>query len=51
LGEKEWVVARVPSTSTNEMARYDSYYKRFSKIFKLDPAIPRYFVPGNHDTG
>ncbi|KAJ2914382.1 hypothetical protein MD484_g6022, partial [Candolleomyces efflorescens] len=31
--------------------RYEEYYSRFKSIFKLDPSIPQYFVPGNHDTG
>ncbi|KAJ3549354.1 hypothetical protein NMY22_g908 [Coprinellus aureogranulatus] len=30
---------------------YEEYFQRFKSIFKLDPAIPQYFIPGNHDTG
>ncbi|KAJ7287786.1 Metallo-dependent phosphatase-like protein [Mycena rebaudengoi] len=32
-------------------AEYERYFQRFKSIFPLDPAIPQYFVPGNHDTG
>lgn len=30
---------------------YESYYRRFKSIFRLDAEIPQYFIPGNHDTG
>ncbi|KAJ6587057.1 Metallo-dependent phosphatase-like protein [Mycena vulgaris] len=32
-------------------AEYEQYVRRFKSIFPLDPNIPRYFIPGNHDTG
>jgi hypothetical protein len=31
--------------------RYESYSRRFKTIFTLDPSIPEYFIPGNHDIG
>ncbi|KAF4567515.1 hypothetical protein EYR40_006518 [Pleurotus pulmonarius] len=30
---------------------YERYYARFNNIFAQDKSTPRYFVPGNHDTG
>ncbi|KAJ7076358.1 Metallo-dependent phosphatase-like protein [Mycena belliarum] len=32
-------------------AEYEEYFQRFQSIFPLDQGIPRYFIPGNHDTG
>ncbi|KAJ7497433.1 Metallo-dependent phosphatase-like protein [Mycena latifolia] len=30
---------------------YETYFQRFTSIFPLDSNIPKYFIPGNHDTG
>ncbi|KAK7053421.1 hypothetical protein VNI00_004047 [Paramarasmius palmivorus] len=32
-------------------SEYEALYGRFLGIFKLDKKIPRYCIPGNHDTG
>uniref|UniRef100_A0A0W0FH69 UTP--glucose-1-phosphate uridylyltransferase n=1 Tax=Moniliophthora roreri TaxID=221103 RepID=A0A0W0FH69_MONRR len=32
-------------------SEYEVLYRRFLGIFKLDEKIPRYCIPGNHDTG
>lgn len=32
-----------------DIPRYDDYYALFKSIFKLPPATPTYYVPGNHD--
>ncbi|KAF8893996.1 Metallo-dependent phosphatase-like protein [Infundibulicybe gibba] len=30
---------------------YEKYHQRFKRIFAIDPAVPLYFIPGNHDVG
>lgn len=30
---------------------YEQYYHRFTTMFYLPPAVPTYFIPGNHDIG
>ncbi|KAH6914314.1 Metallo-dependent phosphatase-like protein [Coprinopsis sp. MPI-PUGE-AT-0042] len=32
-------------------SEYEGYVKHFNRIFYLDPAIPKHYIPGNHDTG
>ncbi|KAK1233144.1 hypothetical protein PQX77_003679 [Marasmius sp. AFHP31] len=32
-------------------SEYEKHYGRFLSIFKMDESIPRYTIPGNHDTG
>ncbi|PFH50891.1 hypothetical protein AMATHDRAFT_143874 [Amanita thiersii Skay4041] len=32
-------------------AEYEKYYRRFKHIFSIEPGIPEYFIPGNHDIG
>ena len=31
--------------------RYGDYFAQFQSIFKLDPAVSTYFIPGNRDVG
>ncbi|EAU91483.1 CDC1 [Coprinopsis cinerea okayama7 len=32
-------------------SEYKSYVGQFNRIFQLDSSIPKYYIPGNHDTG
>lgn len=55
MSDDEYVLADVTSNpscaSLISQFRYESYYRRFKSIFRLDSGIPQYFIPGNHDTG
>ncbi len=52
MSDAEYVLlSTCPSRSQAPRRRYESYSRRFRTIFTLDPSIPEYFIPGNHDIG
>ena len=41
----------LPVLFSIDHSRYGEYYNKFNSIFKLNPRIPVYYVPGNRDVG